>query len=68
MERRADPSTQLEVDQAILDYLLYSAIQALIRDYRGIKYKNGHQHKHGPSVDTMLQMVDCMLSFLPCVF
>ena len=68
MERRADPPTQLEVDQAILDYLLYSAIQALIRNYREIKYKNGHNHKHGLSVGTMLQMVDCMLSSLPCIF
>ena len=61
MERCADPSTQLEVDQAILDYLMYSAIQILVRDYREIKHKNGHNHKQGASVGTMLQMVDCML-------
>lgn len=68
MERRADPSTQLEVDQAILDYLLYNAIQALIRDYRETTHKKGRKHKHGASVGTMLHMVDCMLPYFSCIF
>ncbi|KAL8785375.1 MAG: hypothetical protein Q9195_008669 [Heterodermia aff. obscurata] len=34
MERRADPSVQLDVDQSILDYLLYNAIRAFICDFR----------------------------------
>ena len=68
MERRADPSTQLEIDQAILDYLLYSATRALIRDYRVVKHKNGHKPNHMSSAGTMLQMVDCMLSCFLCIF
>ena len=34
MERCAVTSTQLEIDEAILDYLLYTAIGALLEDAR----------------------------------
>ena len=31
-ERRADPATQLMVDEMILDYLLYMAAKAILQD------------------------------------
>lgn len=34
MEKAASKSTQLDIDQAILDYLLYTAIKALLNDYK----------------------------------
>lgn len=30
MDRKADPQTQLMIDEAILDYLVYTAIKALL--------------------------------------
>ena len=59
MERRADPSTQLEIDQAILDYLVYSTIKALIRDYKATRHNDGGQVNGSTCVGTMLELVDC---------
>lgn len=68
MEKRADPSSQLEVDHAILDYLLYSATKALIHDFRKGRSEKCDRNKHEDCADTLLQLVDCMLvpySFCP---
>lgn len=59
MERRANPSTQLEIDQAILDYLVYSAIKAFIYDYRTTRRESSG---HVSLADTILQLVDCTLT------
>lgn len=60
MERCADPSTQLEIDEDILDYLVYTAIKALLEDSKF----SGHGHDEaGAHVPPYLpfQMVDCTL-------
>lgn len=61
MEKRANPSSQLEVDHAILDYLLYSATKVLIHDFRKGSSEKGDRNKHEDCADTLLQLVDCML-------
>ncbi|KAL8849467.1 MAG: hypothetical protein Q9221_005549 [Calogaya cf. arnoldii] len=58
MDRKADPETQLDVDEAILDYLIYSAILSLLKlldviDISPRKEQTAH---------LLVQMVD---SFLP---
>lgn len=32
MDRKADPQTQLMIDEAILDYVVYTAIKALLEN------------------------------------
>ena len=74
MERRASPTTQLEIDEAILDYLLYTAIRALLEDARS--RRKAEVRKLGDRIprkrrrletkphiqpDLALQMVDCRL-------
>ena len=56
-ERCADPSTQEDIDQAILDYLIYAAIVALLKDQaaRG----NRHGSQQDSNVVHLLEMVDC---------
>ncbi|KAL8656221.1 MAG: hypothetical protein Q9226_002734 [Calogaya cf. arnoldii] len=58
MDRKADPETQLEVDEAILDYLIYNAILSLLEllgtnDISPRKEQNAH---------LLVQMVDSFLS------
>lgn len=49
MERKARPETQLTVDEAMLDYLIYTAVKALL------------QEDNEPAIVTNhLEMVDCM--------
>ena len=57
MERCANPSTQLDINHAILDYLLYTAIKALLENCRATKRKNDGPVKQGASL--YLQMVEC---------
>ena len=59
MERHADPSIQLDVDQSILDYLLYNAIRAFIRDYRAGNRKDEAHDRHESCAGTMVQLVAC---------
>ncbi|KAG7008988.1 hypothetical protein G7Y79_00003g008560 [Physcia stellaris] len=63
MEKRANPSSQLEVDHAILDYLLYSATKVLIHDFRKGSSEKGDRNKHEDCADTLLQLVDSFLLF-----
>ena len=68
MEKHAESFLQLEVDHAILEYLLYSATKALIHGFRKGKSKKDDRNKYEDSADTLLQLVDCMLvpySFCP---
>ncbi|KAL8798517.1 MAG: hypothetical protein Q9182_006606 [Xanthomendoza sp. 2 TL-2023] len=52
MDRKADRQTQLMIDEAILDYLLYTAINSLLRplDHNSVQ----KSHAHLP-----LHLVDC---------
>ncbi len=57
-EKRADSSTQLEVDEAILDYLLFTATQALLEDFKALKDGTLVALAQG-AADIPLQLVDC---------
>ena len=54
MDRKADPETQLEVDEAILDYLIYTAITSLLKllDITDISPRKQH------NAHLLAQMVD----------
>lgn len=52
MDRKADPEAQVMIDEAILDYLLYTAIKALLQETRSLPATENHAH-------LPLQMVDC---------
>ncbi|KAI4229631.1 MAG: hypothetical protein L6R36_000678 [Xanthoria steineri] len=58
MDRKADPETQLEVDEAILDYLIYTAITSLLQLLDTIDRSPRKQH----NAHLLVQMVD---TFLP---
>ena len=34
MERCADPALRLEIDECILDYLVYMALKGVLKDYK----------------------------------
>lgn len=57
-EKCAERSTQLEVDEAILDYLLFTAIQALLHDTEASEYDRCMAGA-SEAVDIPLQLVDC---------
>ncbi|KAL8912270.1 MAG: hypothetical protein Q9171_002725 [Xanthocarpia ochracea] len=55
MDRKADPETQLMVDEAILDYLIYTAIKSLLK-----LLDRGSREEH--NVHLPVQMVDAFLA------
>lgn len=56
-EKYTDPATHQEIDEAILDYLLYTAIGAVLEDYRARRI--GEDVSVRPDrADLPLQMVD----------
>ena len=57
MARLADASTQLDVDEAILDYLLYSATKCLVEDHISDLYA-GCQWGSSRQADRPVQMVE----------
>lgn len=60
MERFADSTTQLGVDEAILDYLIYNAIKTLLEESKAITSSNIDDPGRLPNgVELSLQMVDC---------
>lgn len=59
MERCASRSTQLGVDEAILDYLIYATIRALLADYKGLKRERNDSVKQIASSGILLKMVEC---------
>lgn len=59
MERCADPLTQLQIDEAILDYLLYTAIRALLRNLQSAIL--GLRSNDLDDIEFQLQLVDCEL-------
>ncbi|CAL8577896.1 hypothetical protein XPA_003708 [Xanthoria parietina] len=58
MDRKADPETQLEVDEAILDYLIYTAITSLLKLFDTTNTSPRREH----NAYLLVQMVD---TFLP---
>lgn len=63
LERCADTLTQLSIDEAILDYLLYTAIKSLLA-YIQSAITGGPDSKNQESIELPLQLVDCEVSFL----
>ena len=60
-----DPETQLEVDEAILEYLVYVATAALLRDAQA-RGKDGPLISPRVQADLIIQMVDCMVMISYC--
>lgn len=58
MERCADALLQLEIDEWILDYLIFSAVKALLEEYKGSNRGPGAPEKQERS-SVLLQLVDC---------
>ena len=59
-EKRADAAAQLEVDEAILEYLIYKATKTLVRDFQKSRNsRNGAARKQ--KVVLQLDLVDCKL-------
>ena len=56
----ADPDTQLDVDEAILDYLLYVATATLLHNAR-VQGRNTSKSEEWQA-DLLPQMVDCECS------
>ncbi len=54
MDRKADPETQLEVDEAILDYLIYTAITSLLKLFDTTNTSPRREH----NAYLLVQMVD----------
>lgn len=54
MDRKADPETQLEVDEAILDYLIYTAIVSLLKLFDTTDSSPRTEH----TAHLLVQMVD----------
>ena len=63
-KRCPDPETQFEVDEAILEYLIYIATAALLQDARARGKENLLVSKE-IRVDLALQMVDCRAIAIP---
>ena len=59
MERSADPSLHLEIDEWILDYVIFSAIEALLEAYKGSKAGLGDEFEKRERANMCLQLVDC---------
>lgn len=62
LELRADILTQLSIDEAILDYLLYSAIKSLLT-YIQSAINGGLDAE---KIELPLQLVDCKISIPTC--
>ncbi len=65
-EKRADATTQLGVDEAILDYLAYKATKAVLRDFRKSRCASV-QETAKPRCGLQLDLVDCELLPTKCV-
>lgn len=62
MPADADPDFQLEIDECVLDYLMYTAIFAVLEDFRSPRvdvdqaYDDAYEQEKGA---LPLQLVDC---------
>ena len=57
MERCADPALQLPIDEAILDYLLYTAIKAQLEHLQSVI--SGSLGSDQTAVKLSLELVEC---------
>ena len=79
-DRCANPAYQLEVDEMILDYLIYSTTKALISEAKGsrpLQRKEGQDEQNtatvlaifdctcGPRYDAMSRTLNIRISFYP---
>lgn len=62
MERSADPSLQLEIDEWILDYLIFSTTKSLLEDYRGLDGVPHNASNKSERASVCLQLVDSFLT------
>ena len=58
--RQADATTQLEVDEVILDYLAYKATKAVLREYQSSKDERAQDSRRSLCA-LHLDLVDCEL-------
>lgn len=58
MERCANPKSQLEIDEWILDYLVFMAIKYVLEDYKSSESPGGNANARGKA-GLPLQLVDC---------
>ena len=58
MERCANPKSQLEIDEWILDYLVFMAIKYVLEDYKSSESPGGNANARGKAC-LPLQLVDC---------
>lgn len=59
MERSADPSLQSDIDEWILDYLIFSAVKAVLEEYKGSKGGPDDASDKQDRSRVCLQLVDC---------
>lgn len=59
MGRLADPLLQLEIDEWILDYLIFSATKALLEAYKDSKGGLVNTSEKHERASLCLQLVDC---------
>lgn len=59
MERCADELLKLEIDEWILDYIIFSATKALLEEYKGSKDGLGDTSEQQERSRVLLQLVDC---------
>ena len=64
--KSADAGTRLDVDEAILDYLLYTAVKALLKDRQARKHDSIPTPERRKA-DLPLQMVECQFSLPYCL-
>ena len=57
-EKRVDPSVQLDVDEMVLDYLIFTATANILSDH-GDCGKVDEQTSSAQRTDVLLQMVNC---------
>ena len=61
MPNEADPEFQLEIDEWVLDYLVYNAIKDVLEDYKSLWTKIDHDYEQEKGA-LPLQLVDCEYS------
>lgn len=60
MARLADPTIQLQIDEAILDYLMYAAITTQLQHIQSIT--TGDVGSDQAEVKSLLKLVNCEIS------
>ena len=65
MERSADSLLQLEIDEWILDYLIFSATKALLEAFVGSSAGQGDASDKCERASVCLQLVDCKHCSIP---